>query len=76
LKKKKFDYSSAFMGRHQVVNDLKYFKIKFKPICLVFTILKVEFLNSLTPKWWNTNFHLFPINRNKEKAKNNKIAHA
>jgi len=33
------------MGRHQVVSDLKYFKIKFKPICLVFTILKVEFLD-------------------------------
>jgi len=37
-------------GRHQVVSDLKYFKIKFKPISLVFTILKVTFLNSLIPK--------------------------
>jgi len=38
------------MGRHQVVSDLKYFKIRFKPICLVITILKVAFSNSLTPK--------------------------
>jgi len=61
------------MGRHQVVRDLNHFKIKFKPISLVFTILEVAFLNSLTPKMVEYQFYLFLINRNKEKAKNNKI---
>jgi len=38
------------MGHHQVVGDLKYFEIKFKPIFLLFAILKVAFLNSLILK--------------------------
>jgi len=38
------------MGRHQVVSDLKYFKIKFKPICLNFTNFQNYIFEFLDPK--------------------------